>query len=532
MKEGLRQSMAWLHTWSGLTVGWILYAVFLTGTLSYFRPEISHWMRPELRDVRERQDSIAFAIRVLQERAPYSPRWVIDASQSREPTLRIGWMVVPERGQAGNILRRFESVELDPATGQELKPRETEGGEFLYGFHIDLSMKPAWGSWVVGFCAMFMFVAILSGIITHKNIFKNFFTFRPKKGQRSWLDAHNVVGVLALPYHTMITYTGLITLMLMYIPWGVQANYQYDPGAFLAEAFPTPPREKPAGRSGTLTAIEPLLQKASEHWGGAAVPASVTIDHPSDANARILMERNAVGRLSSNSHTIIFDGVSGRMLSGTADQPVAMQTRGVLSGLHQANFAPTTLRWMFALSGLLGIVMVASGLVLWSVKRAPERVALGRTPFGHRLVEVLNVGTIAGLPIGVAAYFWANRLIPADLAGRAAWEVRCFFIAWGLSYVVAPLLSNRRAWSTHFILGALLFGLLPVLNALTTEAHLGITLSHGNWIYAGFDLSMLAIGSMLAVAAWYSSGARLEPSKQARNNSAAPLPAATEANRT
>ena len=32
MKEGFRQSMAWLHTWSGLLFGWLLFAIFLTGT--------------------------------------------------------------------------------------------------------------------------------------------------------------------------------------------------------------------------------------------------------------------------------------------------------------------------------------------------------------------------------------------------------------------------------------------------------------------------------------------------------------------
>nr|WP_312514416.1 PepSY domain-containing protein [Stutzerimonas nitrititolerans] len=32
---GFRQANAWLHTWTGLLLGWLLYAVFLTGTLSF-----------------------------------------------------------------------------------------------------------------------------------------------------------------------------------------------------------------------------------------------------------------------------------------------------------------------------------------------------------------------------------------------------------------------------------------------------------------------------------------------------------------
>lgn len=48
---GLRQSMAWLHTWSGLLPGWVVYLVFLFGTAAFFDQEINNWMRPELRTV-------------------------------------------------------------------------------------------------------------------------------------------------------------------------------------------------------------------------------------------------------------------------------------------------------------------------------------------------------------------------------------------------------------------------------------------------------------------------------------------------
>lgn len=48
MKEGFRQAMAWLHTWAGLIFGWLLFAIFLTGTMSYFKSEITHWSQPEI----------------------------------------------------------------------------------------------------------------------------------------------------------------------------------------------------------------------------------------------------------------------------------------------------------------------------------------------------------------------------------------------------------------------------------------------------------------------------------------------------
>jgi len=47
MKDFFRQSMAWLHTWVGLLLGWVLYFMFVTGTAGYLDTEIDRWMMPE-----------------------------------------------------------------------------------------------------------------------------------------------------------------------------------------------------------------------------------------------------------------------------------------------------------------------------------------------------------------------------------------------------------------------------------------------------------------------------------------------------
>ena len=78
-------------------------------------------------------------------------------------------------------------ITLDSATGEVIKPRDTRGGGFLYRFHFELYGLPRlWTRWLVGIATMFMLVAIV-GIITHKKIFKDFFTFR--SGKRSTLMA-------------------------------------------------------------------------------------------------------------------------------------------------------------------------------------------------------------------------------------------------------------------------------------------------------------------------------------------------------
>ncbi|MDQ0073330.1 putative iron-regulated membrane protein [Variovorax boronicumulans] len=518
MKEGFRQSMAWLHTWSGLLVGWVLFMVFAAGTASYFKDEITFWMKPELHAVSPtaapQAKAAESAVAFLQQRGANAPRWFITLPTEREPSTSVLYLKPPPPAGAAPVerRRRFDQALLDPATGQAVTaPRETRGGEFFYRLHFDLHYMPAiWARWIVGFCAMFMLVAIFSGIVTHRRIFKDFFTFRPKKGQRSWLDAHNVTAVLALPYHAMITYTGLVTLMFMYMPWAPQTAYKEHGGteAFLAEAFPGGGRTqfKASGTKAPLAPIAPMVAAASSHWNGAPV-GRITVHVPNDANAVVSIARAGTERLSYDQPSMQFNGVTGAQIGTFGDMPkAAAEARGVLYGLHIGRFADPLLRGLFFLSGLAGCLMVATGLLLWAVKERQKFAKTlkqgGRIGWGLRLVDGLNLGAIAGLPMAMAAFFWANRLLPLDVADRGEAEIGWFFIVWGAGAVLGLLRPTLRMWQAQLALGALLFVLLPVLNAFTGPAPLTVSLRSGPSAVAGFDLVAIALGMGLAGAAW------------------------------
>ncbi|WP_082616372.1 PepSY domain-containing protein [Massilia sp. Root418] len=546
MKENFRQSMAWLHTWSGLLVCWILFLVFSAGTASYFRDEISLWMKPELHAVQVRgvapATAAVVAVQALQERAPDAKRWFITLPTDRTPAIRIAW-TDPDRSKRG-----LKSALIDPASGMELnEPRETRGGEFIYRLHFDLHyMPPIWARWIVGFCAMFMLVSIISGVITHKRIFKDFFTFRSNKGQRSWLDAHNATAVLALPYHLTITYTGLVTLMFLYMPAATQVAYKGDREAMTADVFPSAGKPvKPAGAYVPLAAVRPIVERAEKHWGGRAAGA-LSVTSPNDANARISVTRAAGRELSNKQPAMQFDGASGALLAQAGDAPSgAAATHGVMYGLHIARFAGPLMRGFFFLSGLAGCAMVATGALLWAVKsRQRQAKALkaggnlrGNVGFGTRLVEALNLGVIAGLPVAYGAYFWANRLLPVGMAERPENEIMWFFISWGAAMGLAQIRPDRPMWRFQLGAGALLLMGIPVLNAFTTSSHLGVTLlqSRGPAAVAGFDLTVFALGLLLAFAAHRLGRSARESAPAAKAGSArtasVPVPAAAVAPR-
>lgn len=506
--EGLRQSMAWLHTWSGLLLGWLLYAVFFTGTLSYFLDEITDWMRPELHQSIPGPQTAALAMAAMQKLAPDAASWTINLPGERQTAVEANWRKLgAASGRAGN-----QRVQLDAGTGEVLQPRETRGGSFLYRFHFELYAMPRiWGRWIVGIATMFMFVAIISGVITHKKIFTDFFTFRPRKGQRSWLDAHNATAVLALPFHIIITFSGLLLLMFMLMPWGIEAVYNGDTQKYFAES-----RGRPAAAAGEraaraqggeparLAAIAPMMAAAQARWPERGV-GSIVVQRPGTPGATIeLRERGARALARGGSERLLFNGVTGApQTPPEARAPSAAQAvSGAMMGIHLGRFADPALRWLLFLSGVIGTVMAGSGMVLWVVKRLPERRKLGHTPRGHRLVEVLNIAAIAGLSVATAAYFWANRLLPVDTAQRADMEIRAFFVVWGLCLLHATLRPHRRAWLEQLWLAATAFAALPLLNAATGGAALPAAMLHGQWSIAGFDLVALALGVLHGFAAW------------------------------
>lgn len=548
--EGPRQSMSWLHTWASLILGWLLYAIFVTGTLSFFQNEITVWMKPELHQSVANNSQIQqtqIALNYLQQHHPDAASWMMLLPNSRQTTTEL---IIRKQGEDPHARRGGERISLDSKTGEVLTARDTRGGSFLYRFHFELYGLPRlWTRWLVGFATMLMLVAIVSGVITHKKIFKDFFTFRSGKGQRSWLDAHNATAVFALPFHIMITFSGLLLLMFMLMPWGINQVYS-DRQEFLRDlrpqtnAQPAKPQtetrspehstqnagmqqhsrtasspsdpqrtqvrsgEHSSGREkqgdgehehhektnpiAALADLTPMLSYATAQWQSNPI-GSIQIIAPNTTNATVeikaLYAESVIARNIMPSFQ--FNGVTG---TNTTNPQTAYRTSvpmgiyNVVTVLHEARGLDLSLRWLLFGSGILGSLMVATGLILWCVKRAPQQQKQGYKSFGYRLVEVTNIAAIIGLPLACAAYFYANRLLPLQLEARAEWEIRSFLMTWLFSLLYAIFRNHRQAWLELLFLSSLVYAGLPVLNLVTGGQPLWHSIANGQWMIASFDL--------------------------------------------
>lgn len=496
MSTSFYRSMLWLHRGVGVCAAWLLFTIFVTGTLAYFHPEITYWMQPRLHAASPEQAATS-ALERLHAVAPDAQSWGIDLPAERYPVLAIRWR--SDDGRSGGEV-------LDATDGRPIRLGDTYGGSLFYSFHFTLMMR-GWGYWFTGAAALWMLVAVFSGIVAHRKLLADFFTLRiARSPQRAWLDVHNVTAVLALPFYVMIAYTGLVTLLFSYMPWGLTAAYGDRPNHFFSEAFTAPTGTQAARALSQQTTLAALTAAPAAFVSGSPRAIEVVIQDPRSVEATVVIHRAKPDPGGILPYT------------GTAN-PMSV-LHDALYELHVARFAGGPfLRLLLFASGIVGSVMIAAGLVVWAQRRSAGRDA-HEMSIGA-IVERLNVGVLCGLLIAIATYFWANRLLPAGLDAQSQWEARGFFAAWAIAGCHALACRPVTGWRQQLWAVALLFAGLPLVSALTTGRHTLGSVAAGDGVYVAFDLLAWAVaisaGSLalrlrpaarLPVAAEHDDGAR------------------------
>ncbi|MBP2636023.1 MAG: hypothetical protein H6Q72_1930 [Firmicutes bacterium] len=482
------RSMRELHTWGGLVFGWLLFAIFLTGTLAIFEPELTYWMKPELR-VSETTpiQSLTAADKKLRLFAPQAESWLIRLPQDRSPILEIVWQKD----------RKSHERYLDPQTDKVLKARQSEGGHFFAEFHTDLSSGKA-GMWLVGLSSVVMLAAIVSGIVIHKQVFADFFRLR---WRRNWFGAHTLGGVLTLPFVLMITYTGMILTYYFLMPLAPQLLYK-NPSGIWADAFQFQDLIR-ANTPATLVPLEQLLPLAEEQLGKNNV-MFVQVKNPGDRQATVTFIRRINDRIAAVGDRATFDGVTGQLLSTHTNWNPYVYAFRFLAGLHVAKFGGYTISWLYFAAGLVSCAMIAAGLILFTVKRRSRYAGASlAAEYGYRAIEALNITIVTGLITACAAYLWANRLLPVSLKGRAEAEITVFFCVWLCMLLHAFWRPPLQAWTEQLRIAAVLCTGLPFINALTTSIGLQNTVRSGDWMSAGVDLTAALLGVGMAFATKY-----------------------------
>lgn len=490
MKPDFRKTMIWLHTYSGLVIGWLIFVIWVTGTLSYYNDELTQWMKPELGTHAPSQQLINQSLTQLKERAPNAKQWNISLPNERSNALTLSWTNSLERRA------KRHSVILNSDSLQSIEPRETQGGNFFRVFHYTLNLRQFGGRYIAGVVAMMMLVAVFTGIFTHRRFFRDFFTLRFKSTLRALTDLHAIAGVITIPFCFVLSFSALAIYISMYSPWSM--NHHFDKGlrtidrqisTRLSIVSPTNESVSP------IESFDHIAKKITEVWPEANAIGRISYRLPSDANGRIIVTRQHSQSLSNKSESIAFYPHSGEIVEQQAPEQFARMFRRVFYGLHEARFASAPLRALLFFMGVASSFLIASGLIMWLNKRL-EKVK--KRHIGHTLVERLNVSTIMGLTIAIAGYFYANRLISVEMIERSTAEIDVFFGTWLGAIFYSLARPIKKAWSELLLIAAAGYSLLPLLDLLINKDWIMNALKHQNLIY----ISVEAVFAITGIICW------------------------------
>ncbi|WP_299270239.1 PepSY-associated TM helix domain-containing protein [uncultured Psychrosphaera sp.] len=496
MKPDFRKSMIWLHTYSGLVIGWLLFTIFLTGTLSYFNPEITQWMKPELVQVSSTQNMVNRSLDVLHKEGTDSDRWRINLPDKRTEHWSIQWSKGRDR----------QNLSLGPDEGQVVTPRESAGGNFFRVFHYTLELRGYGGRYISGIAAMFMLIAVFSGIFTHRRFFRDFFTLRFNKVGKALTDFHALAGVTTIPFCIMICSSGIMIYNIMYMPFS--ANYYAGGERALSRQLapnlaPHLAPNLPSIESSSNAVSEMPLplkdfavvqQQVQQTWTGEDQIRRITFEQPFSQNGRIIVDRVKDNTLSRQSERLVFSSHTGEALEGYQPASTATEVRRVFFGLHEGHFADTGLRWLLFLLGLLSSALIATGLIIWLKKRKEKHQGFH---LGYFIVERLNISGIAGLLVATTAFFLANRLLPIEIANRANMEVHVFLWTWLICLIHALLRPANKAWFEQLLISAVGCILLPFVDVMQNSQWLVNAIIQTNVTYLGVTVAMFIIGIIL-----------------------------------
>lgn len=543
MLQSFRHSMAWLHTWFGLVLGYVLMACFFFGSLSVFDREIDRWAIPETRfdpqpmpsfdrmllpalqrlqpdeahyedELRRLMDPAVLAREGIPPRASLKADEYWAYTTHRDPVLRMGaGFTVPQPRDPTGHNHVHGELTIDPRNGAPLpSDRLKIGSEFFYPMHYSLHLH--WkdlGTWVVGLAALVMLAALVSGVVMHRRIFRDFFTFRPNKhAQRSTLDLHNLTGVLALPFHFFFALTGLIIFAAIYLPVSETMLRPLAHAHAALEAQRTGLPHQRAGVAAPMASVDAMVAEAKRRWAARDMPGEVgflTIHHVGDRNAYVSIYRAGSDSVALVGYGVHFSAATGAVLREDPPRSAVGSINEFLTGLHLQHFEHWLLRWLYVLGGLLGCVCIATGFVFFVEKRKKPHAAAGS--HGSRVVDALAVAAVTGMLVAALAMLVANRLLPAGLPARGDWEERLFWLAWlaALAHAAwrsAAVMQARLtpAWREQCWAVAALALSAVLLNWLTTGDHLVRTVvTDTYWPVAGVDLSLLATAGIAAWAA-------------------------------
>ncbi len=405
-----RRIQYWLagHAWLGIGVGSLLYVLCVTGTLVVFGDTLRRWEHPG-----------------IPEYAALPPAVMGDVEQEfirRAGVPQTLWLVLPTQSlPRAHVSDGAREWYLD-AGGQFVAPPFEPWVELLTDLHIHLQLPETPGLVLVGILGVLMASLVISGLLAHPAIVRNAFRLRwggPRRVQDA--DIHNRIGVWATPFLLMVSLTGaFIGLASLYLAVWAQLDYGGDRTAAIEAVYGADPEANPSQSRVDYPAVMGQMARVAP----TATPIYLAVQGLGTDRTVVEVAATLPQRLAYSE--IYRFSVDGQPLGdqGLTSGPWGRQLAYSVYRLHFGHFGGAAVRWLYLVLGAAAVVLVATGMHLWLIKRPqPGWVGGAWIAVLWGLPAGLACAAVSGLAGGpVTGVFWlvfAGALAVGAVSGRA-----------------------------------------------------------------------------------------------------------------
>ncbi|NBC18779.1 MAG: hypothetical protein GVY18_15860 [Bacteroidetes bacterium] len=498
------------HSVTGIVIGLGLFVIFFAGAFALYRGELHAWADPALRTTEVRLSADAVTTPLLAEHPPAQGTDLQVTYPIRERTY---YFVRYETIEADST--RPVQAYVNASTGASFTPAVPNHvgrsmlSEMLYDLHF-FGQAGMWGEILSGLAAVFFLFAVVSGLLIHwRKLPKDWHTFRPRARLRTALaDAHNVLGLIGLPFTVMYAITGaFLALLVILLAPTVLVVFDGDTEALEAtlSGFEMPPHE-PTGAAAQMLSFEDIEEAVPASWDGVVEMTSIIV-HGWGDEAAVAVVYGDVEHSLTQSPRAALSATTGEVLAAN-DPPTATAlggTTAVMTNLHYARLGSPLAKVLFFLLALATSAVILTGNVLWVLVRRPKDPRA--TPWLHRVLARLTVGVGCGLVAAVPLLFLTTAALPMDLPSLRIWEHVALFGGWAV-LIAAAFFGPSPVWAARWQLalaGALSL-IVPLANGLGTGAWPWVTAPLGQWAVFWVDVGFLLSAPILLWIAWRLSG--------------------------
>lgn len=435
-----------VHTWTGIIAGLVLFIGFYAGSLTMFEDEISQWATPSNHQLAqvptEQLDTLISKALSTSEKAKES--FTINLDEQSSP---MTWY----ENKAGRGLS-LDSVMVHATLSEqgELITHAQPTNEL--GDLIDMLHRTAGiagkvgrgnlGVLVLGVASVLYFLALVSGIIfLLPTLAKTFFAIRKNKGaNRFWLDSHNLVGVVSLPFHLLIAWSVIVFSFHDIFYDGLDLIYPDKPAIEKVKSAPV------KNSADELPSILSYIEKIDEITDGYSIKsmafsrlsterASVGI---SVVNYNEMMRNNTGDYIYMNPYTLEVKGGSIAM----NDDDYYVDYVASFFSLHFGGFGGEIGRWLYFIMGLLGAFLFYSGNLLWLEKRRKKQAVQSKS---NRFMANLTVGICLGSILAVVATFLASKWLYLGNVKINNAYLNCYYLVFFAALIYSFILGAAKS---------------------------------------------------------------------------------------